>query len=219
MVYVKKAVFFDLDGTLTDSGEGIMNCAELALAHFHVPIPDRQAMRQFVGPPLRDSFQKFGIPADSVAEAVAIYRRRYNAMGKFENFPYPGIETLLQRLQARGFRLYVATSKLEELAVEILEKFGLASYFDIICGSAPDGSRDTKASVIGHLLERIDHNTQTIMVGDTAYDVLGAAAHRIPTIGVSWGYGSVADLQNCNAAAIAYSTDELFHLLTEAMEH
>lgn len=211
---MQKAVFFDLDGTLTDSGEGIINCAELALAHFGIPIPDRQTMRQFVGPPLRDTFQKFGVPADRVDEAVAVFRSRYTTVGKFENFPYPGIETLLQRLRAQGFRLYVATSKPEDMSVEILEKYGLAPYFDIICGSTLDGSRDAKASVIAYLLEQIGRDTDAVMVGDTAFDVIGAAAHHIPTIGVSWGYGSVADMEKAGAAAIAHSMDALFSLLT-----
>ena len=127
-------VFFDLDGTLTDSGEGIINCAALALEHFGLPVPDRETMRVFVGPPLRDTFAKFGVPQDKLEEAVAVYRSRYVPIGKFENHPYDGIEDLLVKLRASGKRLFVATSKPEALSIEILEKFGLAQYFERICG-------------------------------------------------------------------------------------
>lgn len=208
-----KAVFFDLDGTLTDSGEGIINCATLALEHFGLPVPSRKEMRVFVGPPLRDTFQKFGVRADQVDEAVTVYRSRYTTVGKFENFPYPGIEQLLKKLKAEGFRLYVATSKPETMSVEILEHFGLAPYFEIICGSTMDGVRDAKSAVIAYLLEQTGSDTDPVMVGDTVFDVTGAAAHGIPTIGVSWGYGNAADMEQAGAKAIAHTVEELYALL------
>lgn len=208
-----KAVFFDLDGTLTDSGEGIINCATLALEHFGLPVPSRKEMRVFVGPPLRDTFQKFGVRADQVDEAVTVYRSRYTTVGKFENFPYPGIEQLLKKLKAEGFRLYVATSKPETMSVEILEHFGLAPYFEIICGSTMDGVRDAKSAVIAYLLEQTGTDTDPVMVGDTVFDVTGAAAHGIPTIGVSWGYGNTADMEQAGAKAIAHTVEELYALL------
>ena len=209
----KKAVFFDLDGTLTDSGEGIINCAILALEHFGLPIPSREEMRVFVGPPLDQTFIKFGVPADKADEAIRVYRTRYIPIGKFENHPYPGIEQVLQTLKAQGHRLFVATSKPEGMSVEILEKFGLAHYFDKICGATMDGSRSHKADVIAYLLQQAGDLSKTVMVGDTAFDVIGAAAHGIPTIGVSWGYGEVADMEKAGAAAIAQTTTELFDLL------
>ena len=102
-----KAVFFDLDGTLTDSGEGIINCAILALEHFGLPIPSREALRVFVGPPLDQTMIKFGVPADKTDEAIAVFRSRYRTVGKFENFPYPGIREALETLKAQGHRLFV----------------------------------------------------------------------------------------------------------------
>lgn len=208
-----KAILFDLDGTLTDSGEGILNCATVTLEHFNLPVPSREEMRVFVGPPLRDTFFKYGVPADRLDEAVAVYRKRYVPVGMFENSPYNGIEKLLEELKAQGHRLYVATSKPEWMAVEILTKFGLASYFDIIAGATMDGVRDAKADVIAYLLEQTGSVNEAIMVGDTKFDVIGAAAHGIPTIGVSWGYGSVESMVNAGAAGIANSMDELFALL------
>ena len=212
---MKKTILFDLDGTLTDSGEGIINCATLALQHYGLPVPDRQTMRQFVGPPLRDTFIKFGVPEDKTEEAIAIFRSRYIPIGKYENTPYPGIHDLLKRLRAEGHTLYVATSKPETTAIDIMTKFELAPLFDRICGATMDGSRDEKAHVIAYLLEQTGDAANAIMVGDTAFDVLGAAEHGIPTVGVAWGYGEVSDMEKAGAKAIAYSMDELYRLLTQ----
>ena len=107
---MKKTVLFDLDGTLTDSGEGIINCAKLALETLGLPIPSYTEMRTFVGPPLSESFQRYGVPADKVEEAIRVYRSRYVPTGMFENTPYPGIRELLETLKAEGCTLYVATS-------------------------------------------------------------------------------------------------------------
>lgn len=211
----KKTILFDLDGTLTDSGEGIINCAILALQHFGLPVPSREEMRVFVGPPLHETFVKFGVPPDKADEAVAVYRSRYTTIGKFENHPYPGIEQMLRHLKAKGYSLLVATSKPEGMSIEILEKFGLAKFFDRICGASMDRSRSSKEDVIAYLLQECGCADTMVMVGDTAFDVLGAAAHGIPTIGVSWGYGQVNDMVNAGAIAIANSTEELFRLLTQ----
>ena len=211
---MSKTILFDLDGTLTDSGEGILNCAELALRHFGLPVPDRETMRVFVGPPLHDTFVKFGVPEEKADEAVAVFRSRYTTVGKFENTPYPGVHTLLEKLKSQGHTLLIATSKPENMAIEILEKFELAQYFDQICGATLDRSRITKEDVIAYLLMENNTKQDRIMVGDTAFDVLGAAAHGISTIGVSWGYGSVEEMQQAGAIAIAKDMNELLALLT-----
>lgn len=212
---MQKSILFDLDGTLTDSGEGIINCAILALEHFGCPIPSREALRVFVGPPLHESFIKHGVPADQVEEAVAIYRSRYIPIGKYENTPYPGIRELLERLKAEGHRLYVATSKPEGMSVDILEHFDLAKYFTRICGASMDTSRTNKDAVIAYLLHECGAQENAVMVGDTAFDVLGAKVHGIPTVGVSWGYGTVEDMENAGAAAIVHTMDELYEALTK----
>ena len=211
---MKKTILFDLDGTLTDSGEGIINCAILALEHFHLPIPDRETLRVFVGPPLHETFIKFGVPADKADEAVAVYRSRHVPIGMFENAPYPGIRELLATLKAQGHTLYVATSKPEWMAEEILKKFELDGYFDRICGATMDTSRTEKSQVIAYLLGLTGSAENAIMVGDTKFDVIGAAAHNIPTVGVSWGYGTVEDMQQAGAACIANTMDELLDYLT-----
>lgn len=211
-----RTILFDLDGTLTDSGEGIINCATLALNHFGLPVPDRETMRVFVGPPLDETFIKFGVPADKTDEAIAVYRSRYTTVGKFENKPYPGVEQLLQNLKRQGHRLFVATSKPEGMSVEILEKFDLAKYFEKICGATLDGSRSKKADIITYLLEKSGETENAIMVGDTAYDVIGAKAHGMPAIGVSWGYGKVEDMESAGALVIAHSMEELYDILNQS---
>ena len=210
-----KTIFFDLDGTLTDSGEGIINCAAYALEQLGYPVPDRVTMRCFVGPPLRDTFMKFGVKAEEAEEAIRIYRSRYIPIGRFENAPYPGVHELLGKLREEGHRLFVATSKPETMSIEIMTHFDLAKYFDKICGATMDSSRSEKSEVIAYLLSQIEAGEEILMVGDTAFDVTGAAAHGIPTIGVAWGYGEIADMEKAGAKAIATSMEHL-HLLLNA---
>ena len=208
-----KQILFDLDGTLTDSGEGIMHCTELTLAHYGLPIPSEAELRTFVGPPLHESFIRFGVPAEEADNAIKIYRSRYIPIGKFENHPYEGIREVLEKLNALGHTLYVATSKPEAMSVEILEQFDLAKYFHIISGASFDRSRSSKEDVIAYLLDQCGDYEEKIMVGDTAFDVIGAKAHGIPTVGVSWGYGKVEDLEQAGAVSIAHTMEELFEAL------
>ena len=210
---MKKTILFDLDGTLTDSGEGIINCAIMTLEHYGCPIPSREEMRVFVGPPLHQSFINHGVPADKTDEAIKIYRSRYVPIGAYENTPYPGVKEMLEALKADGHTLYVATSKPEAMSIKILEHFGMAHYFDMICGATLDTSRSTKEDVIAYLLEKNGRADNIIMVGDTKFDVLGAKHHGIKTVGVSWGYGTVDDMTEAGAVTIANTMDELLCIL------
>ena len=210
---MKKTILFDLDGTLTDSGEGIINCVIYALERFGLPIPARESLRYFVGPPLHESFIKQGVPANRAEEAVAVYRERYVPTGMFENTPYPGVRELLEKLTAQGHTLYVASSKPEWMCVQILEHFELAKYFTQICGATMDTSRTNKEAVIEYLIQENGKTHNMVMVGDTKFDVLGAKVHGIPCIGVSWGYGAVAEMLDAGAASIAETMDDLTQLL------
>ena len=210
------SILFDLDGTLIDSGEGVLKCAELALRHFNLPIPSPAEMRTFVGPPLRDSFLRFGCTEEMAQEAIAVYRSRYTTVGKFELFVYPGIEKLLADLTNAGYKLYVATSKPETVSVEILEHLGLAKYFTYIAGAAQDKSRSTKEEVIAYLLAQVGDLEGALMVGDTAYDVIGSARHGIPCVGVSWGYGTAESLEASHPIAIVNSTEELLEFVVKS---
>lgn len=211
--WMVKYIFWDLDGTLTDSSEGIIKCAQLALSHFGIENIPMNELKKFIGPPLRESFPKYGVPAENVEEAVKIYRGRYNTVGKFENKPYQGIDSLLKRLQDEGYKNFVATSKPEHLAEDILCKFHLDQYFEIICGATEDGRIDSKESVINYLLSKIDGSESAIMIGDTEFDVIGAKAHNIPTIVVDWGFGDEKEMLEAGAVGIAHSMDELHDMI------
>lgn len=213
-----KSLFFDLDGTLTDSSEGITKCAQLALRHFGIPAEELSALRVFIGPPLRESFPKFGVPEAQVEEAVEVFRSRYNVVGKFENRPYDGIRELLEALKQEGYRLFVATSKPEVTAKEILQKFDLTKYFELICGATMDGQRDSKESVIQYLLSQID-GENALMIGDTAYDVNGANVFGIPTLGVTWGFGSREEMLDAGAIGLVDTPEALYHAITEKDEN
>ena len=210
---MKKTILFDLDGTLTDSGEGIINCVIYALERFGLPVPPRDSLRYFVGPPLHESFIRQGVPADRAEEAVAVYRERYVPTGMFENTPYPGIREVLDSLKAAGHTLYVASSKPEWMCVEILKHFDLDQYFAQICGATMDTSRTNKEAVIAYLIEQNGKADNMIMVGDTKFDVIGAKFHGIPCIGVSWGYGTVDEMREAGAASVAFTMEELAEML------
>lgn len=163
-----------------------------------------------VGPPLTLSFPLLGVPENQVDEAVRLYRENYNNRGgKYQNKVYPGIEEMLQKLQTKGCRLFVATSKPEALAKEILEGFKLDSYFEYIAGATLDRSRETKGDVLKYLLGITGNRENTVMVGDTHYDVIGAREQNIPCIGVSWGYGTVEEMRDAGAVKVIDSPDEL----------
>ena len=210
-----KSILFDLDGTLTDSGEGIIKSAIFALNHFGIEAPPAEQMRSFVGPPLSVGFTRCGVPQELIPEIVEVYRSRYIPIGRFENTPYPGIRELLEKLKADGHQLYVATSKPEWMSVEILQHFDLDHYFDLICGASTDFSRNSKEAVIAHLIAQCGTQDNMVMIGDTAYDVIGAKEHGIPTIGVDWGYGLNEDMEKAGAVAIAYTVDQLYEMLSK----
>ncbi len=209
---MKDAVLFDLDGTLTDSGEGIMKSVKYAFQQMKVPAPDEAHLRLFVGPPLAVTFPQFGIPEDQVDEAIRQYRIDYNEHGsKFLNHVYPGIPQLLSELQNDGYQLFVATSKPEVLAREIMDRFDLSRYFARIAGASLDHSRESKAEVLRYLLQQTGCSGHEVMVGDTDSDIRGAHAIGIPCIAVSWGYGAEETLSE--AECIADTVEELKKLI------
>ena len=210
---MKKTILFDLDGTLTDSGEGIINCVIYALQRYNLPIPSREELRVFVGPPLPEMFVKYGVKPENAEEAEDVFRERFVPIGMYENRLYPGVSELLRTLHAEGHILCIATSKPESMAREILQHFEISKYFHYICGATLDHSRDTKEQVIAYLISQCDSQYPWVMVGDTAFDVIGAKAHNIPAIGVSWGYGLVEEMEEAGAVAIVNSTEELLEQL------
>ena len=215
VIIMAQDILFDLDGTISDSADGIINCSIKTLQHFGITPPSRQEMRSFIGPPAPYNFRRMGIPEAQIEDAVRIYRSHYRQTGIYENYMYPGIAPLLRKLNASGRRLFVATSKPEHLTVPILERFGIADCFALICGAASDTERNSKEAVIAHLLHLAGGLTDAVMVGDTVFDVKGAAQFGIPTICVSWGYGDSEILQQAGAVAIVHNTEELYEILTK----
>lgn len=212
----KKYVLFDLDGTLTDSQDGIMNAIEYALEYYGIQVKERDSLRPFLGPPLSESMQKYcGFDRVKAVEAVEKFREYYNTRGKFENKVYPGVESMLKAVQETGCRLYVATSKPEEIAREILEHFGLAGYFDYIGGATSDDSRVKKSDVVRYVMDKagIDRPDEAVMVGDRKHDILGAKENSLEAVGVLYGYGDRQELEAAGADYLAEQAEEIIRFL------
>ena len=175
-----KAIFFDLDGTLTESGEGITKSVQYALEKIGKPEEDLEKLKVFVGPPLMEQFMKYaGVDEATGRKAVEFYRERYEVKGIYENHPYESVEEMLQELKRKGYILAVASSKPEYYVTQILDYFKLSSYFDVVVGSEMNGARTSKSEVIEEALKRInmsDKRNEVLMVGDKEHDVLGARA-------------------------------------------
>lgn len=208
-----KAILFDLDGTLTDSGEGITKSVQYALERIGKPEPDLQKLRVFVGPPLIEQFEEYaGIDEKTARRAVEIYRERYAPIGIYENELYPGIEDMLAGLKNRGYKIGIASSKPENFVKIVAEYFHIESYFDEIVGSEPEGGRTNKTEVIEEALRRMgltDHRDQVIMVGDKEHDVFGARRAGLECIVVSYGYGTKEELENARPLKIVNSAEEI----------
>ncbi len=206
------AVLFDLDGTLTRSEEGIINCVRHALAKMGMEIPGDQMLRAFIGPPLYVSFRDLcGMDDAQCAQAVAFYRERYMDTGLFENAVYPGIRMLLRRLQKAGVWLAVATGKPQGLTERILEHFGLSKFFQAVAGISEDDHEADKQRLIRRALP--SQYKCAAMVGDRRFDMEGAKKVGIEAIGVTFGYGDREELQTSGADHIVSNVAELDDLL------
>ncbi len=206
------SLLFDLDGTLADNQQGILNSIRHALDAMGQPTPTAAALRGVVGPPLRQTFARLLPTAEltQVELAVSHYRERYRELGWAENALYPGIAQALAALAGTGHVLFVCTSKPRPFAVRILEHFGLASFFRGIYGPELDGRFDHKDQLLGHLLgvEGLDPKT-CLMIGDREHDALAARAHGVAALGVLYGFGSAAELQAAGVMALVSHPAEL----------
>lgn len=211
-------ILFDLDGTLTNPGLGITNAVIYALKQFGIEVEERSSLYDFIGPPLRDSFRTFfGFSEDEIDAAVRFYREYYFEKGWMENIPYPGIQDVLRVQKSLGKRLVLATSKPDVLAFRILKHFQLSPFFDFVAGSSLDGERPTKADVIHYALRNLPGSVpeNTLMIGDRKFDVFGARANGIASLGVLYGYGSREELSNAGADFLASSVADLSRFLSE----
>jgi phosphoglycolate phosphatase len=209
-------ILFDLDGTLTDPYEGITQSIVHALETLGKEAPEPKELKWCIGPPLQNSFAKLlGSNDEQLAEkAIEIYRERYSTIGLFENEVYEGIHELLKSLKADGHILYVATAKPTVYSEQIISRFDLQQYFIKVYGSELDGTRTNKADLIAHIIkcEALDP-TETLMVGDRQYDMLGANANDLSSVGVLWGYGTLEELQSSGAQNHISHPDELKELI------
>ena len=207
-------ILFDLDGTLTDSMEGVIRSAQYMQEKMGLRVWEYEELRFMVGPPLIESFTKeFAMPFEEAEKGIEVFRERYATIGLFENKVFPGIVELLENLQAKGKRMAVATSKKEDLAVRILEHFDIAKYMEVIGGDMRELGRDTKAKVIDYVLETMKaEKADVIMVGDRKFDINGAHAIGIPCIAVEWGYGDREEFEAHGADIIAATTEDVADL-------
>ncbi|MBO5041147.1 MAG: HAD family hydrolase [Clostridia bacterium] len=213
---MKDIVFFDLDGTLTDSGDGIKNSAAYALNKFGIPVPKRDELNKFIGPPLVGSFRNlFGMSDEDADLAVVYYREYYAVKGIFENSLYDGVTDMLEALKKAGRTIVLATSKPEIYANQILKYFNIYDYFTHVCGAEMDHKRTDKHEVIEYALETagVTDRSRVVMVGDRLHDIQGAKKSHLDSIGVTFGYGSEAELKEAGADYIVNDAKELTELL------
>ncbi len=215
-----KYLMFDLDGTITESGPGIMNAAAIALKHFGIEEKDPERLSLFVGPPLDVSFMgRYGMSEEDSLEAIRVFREYYNVTGIFENSVYSGIVPMLKDLRERGYITAIASSKPQVMVKIVLDHFGITDLFDTFVGCELDGRRSKKSEVIEEVLRQFQamdpdySKDKVIMVGDRCYDIIGAHEQSLPCIGVSYGYGSRQELEEAGAEHIAATVEDLHKLL------
>ncbi|WP_300725707.1 HAD hydrolase-like protein [uncultured Bacteroides sp.] len=211
-----KYLFFDLDGTLTKSGEGIMRSAQHALRHFGIDVKDWNTLRPFVGPPLEDSFKNFyHLTPEQAHEATKIYGERYARLGAFEAEPYEGVFEFLQKVKETGKVAVICTSKKIKIATTVIEHFKLAPYFDYIGARDEEGIIHTKADVIRHIISElgIKDTNEIVMIGDRMFDINGAKEVGLDSIGVLYGYGDKKELSDAGATYLAADFNELEQIL------
>lgn len=215
---------FDLDGTLTDSREGITKSVQYALHHYGIEEPDLKKLEKFIGPPLVDSFHDFyGFSEEQSWEACEVYRERFIPIGIFENKVYPGIPELLEKMKEKKIRTALASSKPEVSVRRILDHFDLMKYFDVVVGSDPDGSHGTKEEIVERALSELgvqllsmeDRFGQCAMIGDRKFDINGAKQHGVTAVGVRYGFADDGELEEAGADYIVDSVAKLEALLLQ----
>ncbi len=207
---------FDLDGTLTDPGEGITNSVAYALNKFGIEVIDKTTLYNFIGPPLVDSFMKYyGFNKEDALLAVDYYREYFGVTGIFENQVFDGIPELLEGIKKSGRKISLATSKPEQYAVRILEHFDLLKYFDFVGAATMDETRSKKADVIKYTLDSLGvvDKSNVVMVGDRHHDIKGAVQNGLDSIGVLFGYGNQEELEIAGATYIAETVNDILKFI------
>ena len=206
-------LLFDLDGTLTDPGEGITNSVAYALNKFGITVENKKELYNFIGPPLIDSFMKYyDMNYDDGLKAVEYYREYFGVTGIFENRMFDGVPQLLDKIKKSGRTISLASSKPEQYAIRILEHFDLLKYFDFVGAATMDESRSKKSDVITYTLEKLNvtDKSKVVMIGDRHHDIEGANQNGLDSIGVLVGYGDRKELESAGAT---YIVDKLVDIL------
>ena len=210
-------ILFDLDGTLTDPGEGITNSVAYALNKFGITVLDKTTLYKFIGPPLINSFMEYyGFSKTKAEKAVEYYREYYSVKGIFENRLYDGIINLLENLKASNKKIILATSKPEKFAIEILKHFTIYDFFDFISGATMSEKRTEKSEVIAYALKEFNIDPcSALMVGDRKFDISGSHKNGIKAVGVLYGYGSKTEFKSVRADFIAETVSDLYDILLQ----
>lgn len=212
----KKYLLFDLDGTLTDSALGIINCIKYALTELNAKIPEKKTLNRFIGPPLAYSFSNYcNMDTDTAKAAVKKYRERYGTVGLFENSVYPEIESTLKELRDKNKVIILATAKPIAYAKRIIEHFGLSKYFDYLVGATFDGRISNKDEVISEALKvaNVKDKSLAVMIGDREQDILGAKNNGIDSIGAKYGFCEENELESAGADYIIDKPSDLLRLV------
>jgi len=209
-------ILFDLDGTLTRSEMGIVNAIIYALSKFDIIPNDKEELRKFIGPPLVKSFINYIEFTEEKAKEAVIHCQKYmKDKGIFEAPLYDGIKEMLETLNSKGKKIFIATSKPEVLAKQIIKYLQVDKYFEGIVGANLDGTRTDKTEIISLLLETyaISDRTKVVMVGDREHDIYGAKNTNIDSIGVLYGYGEMEELVSAGATHIVKNPKELLDFI------
>ena len=214
-----KYLLFDLDGTVSESAEGIRASLEYAINTLGAPMPDLSDYTRYAAPPLIDPFLHLvGLDPETAERGAQLYRDYYNEKGKCLHRVYKGIPELLGRLREEDVKMCICSSKYELFAEEIIGILGLGGDFDAVCGSNIDGSRKDKKDLIPYAVACLGGDFErdrerTVMLGDTWYDAKGARLCGVDFIGVRYGYGEISDMEEQGAKLFADTPGELFELL------
>jgi phosphoglycolate phosphatase len=210
------AIYFDLDGTLTDPKPGITRSIQYALQRLdHPTMPTEDELTWCIGPPLRASFVRLLGAETSADLAVSYYRERFSDVGLYENGVYDGVSDVLTTLCASGHRLFVATSKPHVFAERIIDHFGLRDHFERVFGSELDGTRVDKSHLLEYALKEASVDpAKTLMIGDRSHDMVGAKNNGMTGIGVLYGYGSRDELLQAGAHHVCATPGAILGCIT-----